>query len=115
MAKEPLDGSVAHENDSEAGGGPAVQHLGHVELQIELVDRRRHAVRLPGRTPRLRILSLRQTLTDHHQARTPLYPAVCGARAGAAVARSRLAQTVATKASTFISHPSSSGPFSPVT
>ena len=114
VAKEPLQRSVAHDNDSEPGGGPAVQPLGHLELQIELVDRSRRTVRLPGRTPWLRTLSSRQTLIDLHQTRAPLYT-VCGARAGAAAAPPRLAHSAAAKASTFSSHPSSSGPFSPIT
>ena len=67
MAEEPLERSVAHENDSEAGGRPAVQRLGHLGLHIEFVDRSRRAVRLPGR--RLLTRSFRQTLTDLHQTR----------------------------------------------
>ena len=115
VAKEPLQRSIAHDNDSEAGGGPAVQHPGHLEPQIELVDRSPRAGRLAGRTPRLLTVSLRQTVTDLHQTRTALYATCWGARAGAAAARPRLAQSAAAKASTFISHPASSGPLSPVT
>ena len=48
VAEEPVERPATDDANSKTSGGPAVEHLGHLALQVALLDSSRRAARVPG-------------------------------------------------------------------